>query len=267
MGSAVKSSLETSDAPFFLVLFLTSGAVCLTSGFLEVASGTGTAFLTGLAGVDIWGSGFLPAGLTFGFATGLEFLEGAVLAGALLEGAVLAGALLVGALLVGALLVGALLVGALLVGAVLADALDWGTGRDGFFGKDFTGLVGTFFEGAGAGFALVGAFFGAGFFAGALARGLWAALGDTVAFLAGTLLFGFDAETGFFGAGFADFEGRGLPDLRLDFTVGLEGFETFLAALGLAAGRDGLFEEVVFVFNLLSVRLGEKADEHLPHGS
>jgi len=154
MGSAVKSSLETSDAPFFLVLFLTSGAVCLTSGFLEVASGTGTAFLTGLAGVDIWGSGFLPAGLTFGFATGLEFLEGAVLAGALL---------------VGALLVGALLVGALLVGAVLADALAWGTGRDGFFGKDFTGLVGAFFEGVGAGFTLAGAFFGSVFFAGALA--------------------------------------------------------------------------------------------------
>jgi hypothetical protein len=47
----------------------------------------------------------------------------------------------------------------------------------------------------------------------------------------------------------------------------LEGFATFFAALGLAAGRDGLFEEVVFVFNLLSVRLGEKAVEHLPHGS
>ena len=159
MGSAVKSSLETSDAPFFLVLFLTSGAVCLTSGFLEVASGTGTAFLTGLAGVDIWGSGFLPAGLTFGFATGLEFLEGAVLAGALLEGAVLAGALLEGAVLAGALLVGAL----------LADALACGTGRDGFFGKDFTGLIGAFFEGVGAGFTLAGAFFGSVFFAGALA--------------------------------------------------------------------------------------------------
>ena len=149
MGSAVKSNLETSDAPFFLVLFLTSGAVCLTSGFLEVASGTGTAFLTGLAGVDIWGSGFLPAGLTFGSATGLEFLEGAVLAGALLGGA--------------------LLVGALLVGALLAEALVCGTGRDGFFGKDFTGLFGTFFEGAGAGFTLAGAFFGSVFFAGALA--------------------------------------------------------------------------------------------------
>ena len=134
MGSAVKSSLETSDAPFFFVLFLTSGAVCLDSGFLEVASGTGTAFLTGLAGVDIWGSGFLPAGLTFGFATGLEFLAGA-----------------------------------LLTGAVLADALAWGTGRDGFFGKDFTGFVGAFFEGVGAGFALAGAFFSSVFFAGALA--------------------------------------------------------------------------------------------------
>ena len=94
-----------------------------------------------------------------------------------------------------------------------------------------------------------------------------AALGGMVAFLAGTLGFGFDAATGFLGAGFADLVGRGLPDLGLDFTVGLEGFESFLAALGLAAGRDGLFEEVVFVFNLLSVRPGEKADEHLPHGS
>jgi hypothetical protein len=67
-------------------------------------------------------------------------------------------------------------------------------------------------------------------------------------------------------AGFADCVGRGLPDLELDLTVGLEGFESFLAALGLAAGRDGLFEEVVFVFNLLSVKPGEKAVEHLPHG-
>ena len=88
-----------------------------------------------------------------------------------------------------------------------------------------------------------------------------------MAFLAGTLLFGFDAATGFFRAGFADSVGTDLPNLRLDFTIGLDGFETFLAALGLAAGRDGLFEEVVLVFNLLSVRLGEKADEHLPHGS
>ena len=94
-----------------------------------------------------------------------------------------------------------------------------------------------------------------------------AALGGMVAFLAGTLGFGFDAATGFLGAGFVDLVGRSLPDLGLDFTVGLEGFESFLAALGLAAGRDGLFEEVVFVFNLLSVRPGEKADEHLPHGS
>lgn len=94
-----------------------------------------------------------------------------------------------------------------------------------------------------------------------------AGFGDRVAFLARTLGFGFDAATGFLAAGFADFVGRGLPDFGLDLTVGLEVFESFLAALGLAAGRDGLFEEVVFVFNLLSVRLGEKADEHLPHGS
>jgi hypothetical protein len=68
-------------------------------------------------------------------------------------------------------------------------------------------------------------------------------------------------------AGFGDFVVRGLPDLGLEFAVGLEGFESFLAALGLAAGRDGLFEEVVFVFNLLSVRPGERAVEHLPHES
>ena len=94
-----------------------------------------------------------------------------------------------------------------------------------------------------------------------------AGFGDRVAFLAGTLGFGFDAATGFLAAGFADFVGRGLPDFGLDLTVGLEGFDSFLAALGLAAGRDGLFEEVVFVFNLLSVRPGEKAVEHLPYGS
>ncbi len=94
-----------------------------------------------------------------------------------------------------------------------------------------------------------------------------ATFGDRAAFLAGILSFVFVAATGFFAAGFADFVGRGLLDLVLDFTVGLEGFESFLAALGLAAGRDGLFEEVVFVFNLLSVRSGEKAVEHLPLGS
>jgi len=96
---------------------------------------------------------------------------------------------------------------------------------------------------------------------------LGAGLEGKVAFLVGTLGFGFDAATGFLPTGFADFVGRGLPDLGLEFAVGFEGFESFLAALGLAAGRDGLFEEVVFVFNLLSVRLGEKAVEHLPHGS
>lgn len=70
-----------------------------------------------------------------GFATGLAFLAGALLAGAILAGALAAGA----------------------------------TGRDGFFGKDFKGLAGAFFEGGGTGFALAGAFLGAGFFADALA--------------------------------------------------------------------------------------------------
>ena len=130
MGSAVKSGLETSDVPFFLALFLTSGAVCLTSGFLDGDSGTGAVFLTGFAGVDSCGCGFLLLGLADGFATGLAFLAGALLAGALADGA---------------------------------------TGRDGFFGKDFTGLDGAFFEGVGTGFALAGAFLGAGFFADALA--------------------------------------------------------------------------------------------------
>ena len=222
-GSAVNSSLEVSDDPFFLDLFLTSGA----ASFSSVFSGTGVVFLTGLAGVDGWDSGFLLLGLADGFTTGLALLAGALLAGAF------AGA----------------------------------TGRDGFFGKDFTGLAGAFLEGVGSGFALGGAFFGAGFFAGALAGGFGAGFGDRVAFLAGALGFGFDAATGFLAAGFADFVGRGLPDLGVEFAVGLEGFESFLAALGFAAGRDGLFEEVVFVFNLLSVRPGEKAVEHLPHGS
>jgi len=150
-----------------------------------------------------------------------------------------------------------------LAGALFAGAV----GRDGFFGKAFTGLAGAFFTGVGAGFALAGAFFGAAFLAGRLAAGL-AALAGTVVFLAGAFALGFEAATGFLAIGFADFVGRDLPDLELDFAVGLEGFATFFAALCLAAGRDGLFEEVVFVFNnLLSVRLGEKAVEHPPHGS
>ena len=143
-----------------------------------------------------------------------------------------------------------------LAGALFAGAV----GRDGFFGKAFTGLAGAFFAGVGAGFALAGAFFGAAFLAGTLA--------GAVVFLAGAFALGFEAATGFLATGFADFVGRDLPDLELDFAVGLEGFTTFFAALGLAAGRDGLFEEVVFVFNnLLSVRPGEKAVEYPPHGS
>ena len=139
--------------------------------------------------------------------------------------------------------------------------------RDGFFGKGFTVLAGAFLAGAGAGFALASAFFGAAFLAGTLGAGL-AALAGTAVFLAGAFTFGFEAAVGFLAAGFGDFIGRSLPVLELDFTVGLEGFATFFATLGLAAGRDGLFEEVVFVFNnLLSVRPEQKAVEHLPHGS
>ena len=147
-----------------------------------------------------------------------------------------------------------------LAGALLAGAFTGGVGRAGFFGKGFTGLAGAFLTGAGAGFAFAGVFFGADFFAGTLADGLAA--------LAGAFTLSFEAATGFLATGFADFVGRGLPDLGVDFAADLEGFATFFAALGLAAGRDGLFEEVVFVFNnLLSVRPGEKAVEHPPHGS
>lgn len=154
-----------------------------------------------------------------------------------------------------------------LAGALLAGAFTGGVGRAGFFGKAFTGLAGAFLTGAGAGFAFAGVFFDAAFFAGTLADGL-AALAGTAVFLAGAFTLGFEAATGFLATGFADFVGRGLPDLGVDFAAGLEGFATFFAALGLAAGRDGLFEEVVFVFNnLLSVRPGEKAVEHPPHGS
>ena len=155
-----------------------------------------------------------------------------------------------------------------LAGALFAGAFAGGVGRAGFFGKAFTALAGAFLTGVGAGFAFAGIFFGATFLAGTLANGL-AALAGRAVFLAGAFALSFEAETGFLAAGFAGvFFGRGLPSLKLDFAVGLEGFATFFAALGLAAGRDGLFEEVVFVFNnLLSVRPGEKAVEHPPHGS
>ncbi len=133
-------------------------------------------------------------------------------------------------------------------------------GRDGFFGKAFAVLAGAFL-------AVAGALFGAAFLAGTLGAG-FAALAGMAVFLAGAFTLGFEAVVGFLATGFADFFGRSLPVLELDFSVGLEGFATFFATLGLAAGRDGLFEEVVFVFNnLLSVRPEEKAVEHLPHGS
>ena len=100
-----------------------------------------------------------------------------------------------------------------------------------------------------------------------MAAGLEAGFGAGFAFFATGIGFGLEAATAFLAIGLAVFAGAGLPDLGLDFAAGLEGLETFLAALGLAAGRDGLFEEVVFVFNLLSVRPGEKAVEYPTRGS
>ena len=85
------------------------------------------------------------------------------------------------------------------------------------------------------------------------------------AFLAGA--FGFGGSGVFFATGLLNFAGGLFAGFELDLAAGFEGFATFFAALDLAAGRDGLFEEVVFVFNLLSVRPGEKAAEHLPRGS
>lgn len=99
-----------------------------------------------------------------------------------------------------------------------------------------------------------------------MAAGLGAGFGAGFAFFGTGFGFGLEAATAFLAIGFAAFAGVDLPDLGFDLATGLEGLETFLAALDLAAGRDGLFEEVVFVFNLLSVRPGEKADEHLPCG-
>lgn len=74
-----------------------------------------------------------------------------------------------------------------------------------------------------------------------------------------------DGAGDFFAAGLAGFTGTRLAGFAVDFAAGLEAFVVdFFAAVVLAAGRDGLFEEVVFVFNLLSVRPGEKAVEHPP---
>ena len=89
-------------------------------------------------------------------------------------------------------------------------------------------------------------------------------------FLAGA--FDFSGAEVFFATGLAiagllNFAGGLFAGFEWDLATGFEGFATFFAALDLAAGRDGLFEEVVFVFNLLSVSLGEKAVEHPTRGS
>ena len=118
-----------------------------------------------------------------------------------------------------------------------------------------------FFVGAGAGLALATGFLGAGFLATTFAGGF---LAGSAAFLAGALALGGSGV--FFDTGLLNFAGGLFAGFELDTAAGFEGFATFFAALDLAAGRDGLFEEVVFVFNLLSVRPGEKAVEHLPRG-
>ena len=100
-----------------------------------------------------------------------------------------------------------------------------------------------------------------------MATGWGAGFGAGFAFFATGFGLGLEAATVFLAIGFEALAGVDLPDLGLDLATGLEGLETFLAALGLAAGRDGLFEEVVFVFNLLSVRPGEKAAEYPTRGS
>ena len=89
-------------------------------------------------------------------------------------------------------------------------------------------------------------------------------------FLAGA--FDFSGAEVFFATGLAiagllNFAGGLFAGFEWDLATGFEGFATFFAALDLAAGRDGLFEEVVFVFNLLSVRPGERAVEHPPRVS
>jgi hypothetical protein len=119
-----------------------------------------------------------------------------------------------------------------------------------------------FFFGAGAGLALATGFLGAGFLATTFAGGF---LAGGAAFLAGA--FDFGRSGAFFATGLLNLAGGLFAGFELDLAAGFEGFATFFAALDLAAGRDGLFEEVVFVFNLLSVRPGEKAVEHPPRGS
>jgi len=111
-----------------------------------------------------------------------------------------------------------------------------------------------FFAGAATGLDLAAGFCGAGFLTSAF---FGAGLAWGIAFLAAAFGRGLDGAEDFLAVGLAGFE--------LDFAAGLEVFVVdFFVAVVLAAGRDGLFEEVVFVFNLLSVRLGEKAVEHPP---
>jgi len=118
------------------------------------------------------------------------------------------------------------------------------TGLDGLAaGRDMA------LGGLGGGVFLATIFGEAAFLGGDFGGDLAAGLGLGAGFLTATFLMGF----GFDGI---DAEGLAGWDLTADFfAVGV-----------LAAERDGLFEEVGLVFNLLSVGPEQMADEHQPHG-
>jgi hypothetical protein len=133
----------------------------------------------------------------------------------------------------------------------------------------FLDFAGTSFLGAvfalATGFAGAFAFMGAGFFA--FDTAFWGAgLALGTAFLGEGLGF---TGAAFLGAGFAFATGFGafldLADIAgaAAFLAGLEGF---VLLVGLVALRGVLFEEVDFVFKLLSFRPVQRAAEHQPHG-
>lgn len=161
---------------------------------------------------------------------------------------------------------------AFLVETFVAAFLDFaGTS---FLGAGFalaTGFAGAFaFTGAGF-FAFATAFLGAGLAlaGGAFLMALGAAfLGEGLGFATAFDAFCFTGAA-FLGAGFAFATGFGafldLADVAgaAAFLAGLEGF---VLLVGLVALRGVLFEEVDFVFKLLSFRPVQRAAEHQPHG-
>ena len=155
------------------------------------------------------------------------------------------------------------------------------------FGAAFLDFAGTSFLGAvfalATGFAGAFAFTGAGFFAfdtAFLGAGL-ALVGATFFLALGAAFLGeglgfaatFDAfcftGAAFLGAGFAFATGFGAFLDLADFAGAaafLAGLEGFVLLVGLVALRGVLFEEVDFVFKLLSFRPVQRAAEHQPHG-